>query len=100
MDDMFGSQVGAAGLAVYVIQWLKNNPKLSWISSSTDRLNRVLSALLAALATVGIRISFDAVSGVLTVSGLELGTILSLLWNWVIQLILQEILYKGAVKDR
>ena len=98
MNEALGSQVGAAGLAVFLIEWLKSHPSLKWITATTDRLNRFLSALLAALATVGIAAQFDAQQGVLVISGLQLSSILTLLWNFVIQWVLQETIYKGAVK--
>jgi hypothetical protein len=98
VNDLFGSQIGAAGVAVYIIEWLKAQPRLKWITASTDRLNRLLSALLAALATVGIQTQFDPASGTLTITGLSLASILSLLWSWLVQFVLQELVYKGAVK--
>jgi membrane-associated HD superfamily phosphohydrolase len=98
MQEMLSSQIGAAGLSVYAIQWLKNTNKIAWVGAGTDKLNRVLSALLAALSVVGVSVQFDQTAGVLTISGLTVASVVALGWNWVTQFVFQEVIYRSAVK--
>jgi len=98
MNELISSQIGAAGISVYLIQWLKNTTKLPWINDATNQLNRWLSAFLAALAVVGIHVEFDQTVGILTVTGLTIAAVVPLAWNFITQFVLQEVIYRGAVK--
>lgn len=98
MQETLGPQIGAAGVAVWLIQWLKSTKLAPFIHEGTDKLNRVLSALIAALATVGIHVEFDQTGGVLTVTGLTLSAALPLVWSYLQQLVMQEVIYRSAVK--
>lgn len=98
MQELLSSQIGAAGISVYIIQWLKNAAKIPVVTQSSDKVNRILSALLAAVAVVGIQVQFDQAGGVLTITGLTLASVVTLGWNWIVQIVLQEVVYKGAVK--
>lgn len=97
-EAVLGTQISAAGIAVYLIQWLKNTNKIPWVSASTDKLNRVLSVILAALATVGVNVQFDQAAGSLLITGLSLTTALTLGWKLVEQFVFQELIYRGAAK--
>ena len=91
-------QVGIGFLAVWIIQRLKAAKWLPFIHDGTDQLNRFVSALLAAAASVGITIHYDPTGGAMTVAGLTLTSgvsfLLAVLWQGAIQ----EGLYRGLFK--
>jgi hypothetical protein len=60
-----GWQAFIAVLWPFVQQWMKNNnsPMLEWISDETRHLNIGLSAVIAALTTVGFHLMGDAQHG-------------------------------------
>lgn len=86
---------GAA--VVYGIEWLKQWPALSWISGDSKRLNRVLSALAAALLAFGINWTGDAATG-WTINVPALAVLSAGAWEWVKQLMLQQLLYDGIAQ--
>lgn len=97
MQELFQTQVTAAAVVVWLLQWLKNS-KFPWVSSITDKTNRALSALAAAAVAVGVRWDFDLDKGTLLVTGLTIAAALSFLGQFVSQFAFQELIYRGTVK--
>ncbi len=85
-----GSQLSAALLVAYVLQWAKQSNVVPWISEHTKGLNRVLTGLTSLVAAVGISYTFDASTGVLTIGGLHASALATGAWTWVQQWALQQ----------
>ena len=99
MEQQVLSQVVVAWLVTQVVQWLKRASGLPWITAKTDTLNKLVGVVLAFFASLGIMFTFDPEAGTLIVSGLTVGTIVTGIWTWVQQVVLQQIIYRGAVKE-
>lgn len=92
---------------VHLIQWMKCNPKLSWISQHTKGLNRTISACVAICAAAGITYqmvgSWEAGS-VITITVPPLQKVLTAIGNTLMsmgsQYLLQEGYYKMVVKPK
>ena len=81
---------------VYVLQWLKASGWVPWITADTKRLNRILSALLAAAMAVGINWTYDPTGGTLVITGLTWWAIIGSGYEWLKQFALQQLLYDGV----
>lgn len=92
------SHLTSGAVIVYLIEWLKRTRLAPWISDYTGTLNRVTSALLAAIAVLGITWAYDAATGDLVIHNLRLATILVFAWEWAKQFVLQQVLYDGIVQ--
>ena len=99
MEQQVLSQVVVAWLVTQAVQWLKRASGLPWISAKTDTLNKIVGIVLAFFASLGIMFQFDPQAGTLLVTGLTASTILAGIWTWVQQVVLQQIIYHGAVKE-
>jgi len=86
-----------AVVIVAVMQWLKKSPLAPWLSQETDNANRLVSAFLAFIASVGITYTYTG--GVVTIT-FTLMTVLTGLWHWIQQMAFQQFLYHGWVKPR
>ena len=80
------------------MQLLKKAEWFPWINSQTDRANRLIAVALAGLAALGISFTFDAGTGVMTVAGLKLETILGGGWAWLKSYATQEFIYRASAK--
>lgn len=94
------SSLGSAGIVVYFIQWLKNNPKFAFIGPGTKWMSRALGAVLAGAASVGITTMFDSTTGTLTITGLTTVGIAKAVWAWANQMALQEMAYDATLNKR
>jgi hypothetical protein len=88
------TQVVASAVTVWLLQWAKNTRKIPWITQDTATLNRLLSALAAAAAAVGIHASYSA--GTLTITGLTLSGIVLAALTWLKAFAFNEIIYQAA----
>lgn len=94
--DILLTQFTAGGLAVWLINKLKGYMlQIGIVQDMVSKISRIVAALLAALATVGISATFDPTAGVLTVAGLTWAGIGTALWEWLKQYVLQTVLWKG-----
>lgn len=96
------SQVVIAYLATRLIEALKRWSGLPFMTAGTDKINKVVGAFIALLATIGITVatSWESSTGTLaiTVSGLTIGNALGFAWHWLQQFVLQQAAYHGIVK--
>jgi hypothetical protein len=54
---------------------------------------------MALFSSLGIIFTFDPDAGTLLITGLSLTAIVTAAWTWVQQVVLQQIVYRGAVKE-
>lgn len=101
MSDELISQVTASGIVVWLLQHLKQSGWAPWITQSTDNLNRIVAVVLATATTAGIAIAsaWDGGTLTLTISGLTVSNILTFVWKIANGVVMQEIIYRGAVKE-
>ena len=84
----------------HILEWLKRSqhPSLAWITQTSDKLNTILSALVAALGTAGV--AFSATGNI--VDGMQFGLTLpgigQLASVWLTQFLAQEVWYKKLIK--
>lgn len=98
MHEVISSQITTAAVAVWVLQKLKQCPRLPFINHGTDTLNTIISATLAALTAAGIYFNFDSDAGTLMVTGLTVDNALHFGWEWFTSFVMQETVYRGVVK--
>lgn len=95
-NDLTAHAVTGA-LVVYAIQWAKKSGAIPWLHEHTRALNRLVSAILAAIAAFGIDWTYDATHGTLLITGLTLASILTSGWEFLKQLVIQQMIYDGVV---
>lgn len=89
----------SGAVVVYAIEYLKRIPQLRWITQQTGTINALLSAMLAALISLGITWQGSAAEG-WTIHIPMLSMITASIWEWAKQFVLQQLLYDGAVQKR
>lgn len=96
-DIALSNQIPLALLSAYGLQWLKGSRFFPWITAETQTLNRWAGAVVAFCASVGVLVSFDHATGVLTISGLTAVNLGHVAWRFAQQWLLQQAAYKGVV---
>ena len=103
MDD-FGGHLTFAGIAVWVIQWLKTSRFAPWITAETGKINRAVSAVIAILSGFGIHaISVwnpTAHTFTLTIGGLDGNMLMEGLVGTVETFVWQQLFYHGMLKGK
>lgn len=97
-DPTLLSHLTSAAIVVYLIQWLKRASWVPWLTPETTTLSRIVSAILAAGSAIGLHVAYDSAGGVLTVTGLTVGSLLHGVWEWLNQFALQQLAYDVAVQ--
>lgn len=100
MTDQLLSQLTASALVVYTLQALKKAAWMPWLTDRTHTLNRLVSALGAALTAVGIHLSFDSTTGTFMATGLTLTALGHGLWEWINQFALNQLLFDGVIMPK
>jgi hypothetical protein len=96
----WGSSVVWAFLASSALEWIKRNQRIAVLSDRTAfGAQRVLGIVLAIATAAGIHVSFEASTGVLTITGLMWDSIWNAGGESLRQWVFQEITYRAAVKD-
>jgi len=102
MDSVFGSQVIYAAVTAWVIERLKRASWFPVVTQQTERVNKVLAAVFAALGTVGILVAhtWEPTSHTLTITiaGLTAMNVVTFAWNFLGQYVLTKGAYHLAVK--
>lgn len=97
--DPIMSQVTVSAIVVWLLEKLKVAPWFPAFSEqSTATTKKVIGALVAAAAAIGISYNYDPTGGVLTVKGLTLSSMTSFGWTWIQNFVMQQLVYHGVVK--
>ena len=93
------SHLTTGAAVVYGIQWLKACGWFPWLTSDTKQVNRAVSAVLAAIAAVGINWAYDASvdGGTLIIHGLSWSALATGAWEWFKQFTTQQLIWDGVV---
>lgn len=95
------TQVTLSAIVVAGMQWLKNSKWFPLLTAESAKVNRVVAALAAAGAAVGVHMVWAHPTDgtyVLTFSGLTLMGVLSGAWAWLKSFALQEMMFRATVK--
>ena len=98
MTEHVISQVTTSAVIAYFLEWLKGTRLFPWLSMETAKLNRVVAVILSGIGALGVHANFDQTSGVLTITGLTVVTILHGLWDWAQAFVTQQVIYDGVVQ--
>lgn len=87
---------------VYTIQWLKLAHWFPWLDVDAKRACRVISALAAGVAAIGIGWTYqaDVANGTLVITGLSAHAVMGAGWEWLKQIASQQLIYDAAVAER
>lgn len=102
--DSAMSSVTTAGLIVYAIEWAKKSSWIAGITPDKKPLLRWMNAITALAAAVGLHYTYtteDLAPGMMMRVVLDIptwATILSGLWAWGQQWVLQQMAYDGLVQ--
>lgn len=101
--SVLGDQVTAGALTAWLIQKLKNSPRLTWISENSTKINRAISVTMALATTVGIHWVWKGSISTGGVFTLNLPpnfpqVILSVLWRAGGSFVIQELVYQNVIK--
>lgn len=96
--DLIFSQLVVSGLAAKAIEVLKHSKQIPWINNTTKIANRVVSALVAGAAAVGIHFTFDHSGGTLVITGLTMAGMFHFAWEFVRSYAVQEYL-RGSIAN-
>jgi len=103
MQENIMAQIVLAYLGTRLVELLKRWSGVPWMTDTTEKVNRAVAALVALVATIGISVagSWDGTAHTYTIviGGLDVGNILGVLWGWFSQFVLQQMAYKGIVKQ-
>ena len=69
-DTALTGQATIAILVPIVFQWIKTRKWFPWITTETQKLNRIVGIAVAFCASIGVVVGFDRTAGVLTITGL------------------------------
>ena len=86
-------------VVVYTIEWLKRWPAFRWLTADSGMVNRVVSAVAAAMIAFGISVTGDAASG-WSIGIPPVATLAASGWEFVKQFMVQQVLYQGVVEPR
>lgn len=92
------AHVTTAAMMVYFLEALKRMAWLRWVRMDTKAVNRILSAVLAAVAAAGIDWTYDPTVGKLVIEGLTWGAVGTMAWEWCKQFATQQLLFDGIVR--
>jgi hypothetical protein len=86
----------SAAAIVYGIEYLKQWGAFSWITTDSKKLNRIISAIVALVVSLGITFQYNKTTGDLIIHNLTLTT-LGVLWDWAKQYLAQQVIYDGVI---
>lgn len=96
------AQLVLAYMGTHLVELLKKWSGVPWMDATTDKINKMVGALVALCATAGILIatSWEPTTGTLDIhiTGLTGWNVLKLGWDWLSQFVLQQALYHGTLK--
>ena len=87
----------SGAIIVYALQMVKESKYFPWLDGEMKKTFRVLSAIAAFGASIGIAWNWDAAHGALTITGLSWSVILPAAKEWITQWVSQQVLYDTVV---
>jgi len=87
---------GTALMAALAIQALKNSGWATWFNRETGRANLFLSAVVAAVTSVGIHFAYDATAGTIVITGVTMAAAHAL-YQTSLQFSAQHVWYKAII---
>src|SRR5215468_9891679 len=96
-DTAFGHQTGFAFVTVYLINILKDSKWFPWLNTEADKINRMVSVVVALLTAAGVKIAMDGniwSGGVLTIHFPSAWDLVDTLMHFATQFGLQEMIYQ------
>jgi len=91
--SMLGTQIGAAAVCAYAIQFLQRWSKIPWITEHTAGINTAARIVTSGIAALGVSWAWGDLSGgghSLTIAIPSGATILYGLWHWFQQYAVQH----------
>jgi len=89
------SQAAIAIISSYGIQYLKGQPWFPFLKANAQKLNTMVTAIIAALAGLGVAITFN--EGTLMVTGLTLANLGHIVSHFLEQWAFQHAAYQGLI---
>ena len=96
--DQIGISAVIAWVVSQLIELLKKWTALPWMNQTTETVNRIVAAILAAATAVGITMHYDPAAGTLVIAGLSLSAILTFVFQILFQWVMQKFWYKTIIK--
>lgn len=100
--NAFATQVTISGIIVALMQWLKNSKWFPWLTTESEKLNRVIAAAAAAAGAIGVHLAWNHgdIPGtyMIQVTGLTLMGVLGGVWSWLKMYVYQQIIFRATVK--
>jgi hypothetical protein len=90
------TQIGAAALLSFFLQWLKSTKYFPWITAETAKLNHFATIVGSGLVAIGLNVHFDKVAHVLTISNLSWAAVGAGAWHWFTQYALTHGWFKAT----
>ena len=104
MNETLPSQITAAAIVVWLIQYLKNSDRFPWLRVDTDLLSRIVSVILGAASASGVLIAYgwapETSTFTFSASGLTIAHVVQFIWSVATSVTIQELVYRGAVKKK
>ncbi len=97
----FATQLTYSATIVWVLERLKQCPRLSWINSNSDSVNRTLAVIGAFVAAVGVHYTLNGTlvgGSTITLVIPPASLLLSGLGHWFQSFVIQESVYRVATK--
>ena len=96
MSDLT-AHLTTGAVVVYGLEWLKRAGWCRVMTADTGALNRLVSALAAALMAFGISATGDATTG-WTIHVPSVAVLITGLWEFSKQFVVQQLVYDGIVQ--
>ena len=86
----------SSALVVWLIQQAKKSSWIKFVNPGSPQMSRLLSAIGALCAHLGLSYTWNAADHSLLISGLSLVGVLTMLWQWLNHFAMQEMIYQFA----
>ena len=90
--------ITTGGMAVAIIEWMKNSKVVPFMNAHTATMNRVVGWIAAFCGATGLHYKFDHTAGILTITGISAAVIGHTIYDTVQNYAFQWLVYKGVVK--
>lgn len=95
-----GTQITISTLVVYLLEWLKTKKWAPFVQKNAATMNKITAGVVAFIAALGVSYTWDATNHQLVIANVPtLAGFVTVLWIWVKQWVMQELVYKGIVQQ-